>query len=251
MALSSKKQRLDTLLVERGLVESRTQAQALILAGQVVVNEGRVDKPGQMVLINAEIRLKDVQRFVSRGGLKLEKALQTFPVRVSDSVCLDVGVSTGGFSDCLLQHGAKKIYGVDVGQNQLHWKLVKDPRVTLFEKTNFRHMDAALIPEPIDLCVMDVSFISIAKLLPNVVNLLKKNPKGAQIVFLIKPQFEVTPAQVGKGGIVRDQTLQDQVAQNFVKILSEVGFADIAVIDSPVLGADGNREFLIFGNYRS
>ncbi len=187
---------------------------------------------------------------MSRGGLKIEKALQTFPVRVQDAVCLDVGVSTGGFADCLLQHGAKKVYGVDVGQNQLHWKLVKDARLTLFEKTNFRHMDPALIPEPVDLCVMDVSFISIVKLLPNAVNILKKNPKGSQIVFLIKPQFEVTPAQVGKGGIVRDKALQDAVAQNFVKILSEAGFADIAVIDSPVLGADGNREFLIFGNFK-
>lgn len=243
------KVRLDVLLVEKNLVESRAKAQALILAGQVVVNNERIDKPGHTVPADSELRLKDVQPYVSRGGLKLAKSLATFAVQVENSICLDVGASTGGFTDCLLKHGAKKVYAVDVGHSQLHWSLVTDPRVISLEKINFRHMDTALLPEPIDLCVMDVSFISIEKLLPKVVEILTKNPQPSQIVFLIKPQFETSPQNVGKGGIVKDQKIHDEVTAKIQNALQEAHFHNIQIQNSPIQGADGNEEFLVFAEF--
>lgn len=240
------KARLDVLLVEKKLVESRAKAQALILAGQVLVNNERIDKPGHTVAADAELRLKDIQPYVSRGGLKLAKALSAFAVRVENSICLDVGASTGGFTDCLLKHGAKKVYAVDVGHSQLHWSLVTDSRVISLEKINFRHMDLALLPEPIDLCVMDVSFISIEKLLPKVVEILTQNSNPTQIVFLIKPQFETSPANVGKGGIVKDPQIHHDVINKIQTALKKANFHNIQIQNSPIQGADGNEEFLVF-----
>ena len=239
--------RLDVLLVEKNLVESRAKAQALILAGQVLVNNERIDKPGHSVNSDAELRLKDVQPYVSRGGLKLAKALGVFSVQVQNRVCLDVGASTGGFTDCLLKHGAQKVFAVDVGHSQLHWSLVTDPRVISLEKINFRHMDLTLLPEPIDLCVMDVSFISIEKLLPKVVEILAKTQKPSQVVFLIKPQFETAPANVGKGGIVKDPKVHTEVTNRIQAALLKANFHNIQIQNSPIQGADGNEEFLVFG----
>lgn len=241
--------RLDVLLVESKLVESRAKAQALILAGQVLVNEERIDKPGFAVSPDVTLRLKNIQPYVSRGGLKLEKALQTLPVRVENSICLDIGASTGGFTDCLLKNGAEKVYAVDVGHSQLHWSLVTDPRVISIEKTNFRNIDTALLPEPIDLCVMDVSFISIEKLLPKIVEILSLNPNPSQIVFLIKPQFETSPQNVGKGGIVRDANIHQQVVQQIKTALCSAKFDDLQILNSPIQGADGNEEFLVFATF--
>jgi len=247
--IKPKKKRLDVLLFEKALVESRSQAQALILAGKVLVNDERIDKPGHAVADDAIIRLKDIPRYVSRGGLKLEKALQIFPLNIANATALDIGASTGGFTDCLLQHGAKKVYAIDVGVGQLHWKLTTDKRVVVFEKTNFRHMDISHINDPIDVCVMDVSFISIEKLLPVLLAVFKKHHHKVQNVFLIKPQFETSPENVGKGGIVKDVTVREQVVEKIKTALMNHDLQDIQITPSPILGADGNEEFLIFSQY--
>lgn len=243
------KKRLDVLIVENGLVETRTKAQAMILAGQVLVNEERIDKPGQAVATDSTIRIKDQLPFVSRGGLKLAKALDVFPVRVENKICLDVGASTGGFTDCLLKNKAKKVYSLDVGHSQLHWSLITNPAVISLEKINFRHFDISTLTDPIDLCVMDVSFISIEKLLPKVVDILKLNPSNSQIVFLIKPQFEASPELVGKGGIVRDEHVHQKIVSQIIQALNTFGFSHIQTIPSPIQGADGNIEFLVFAEY--
>ena len=305
------KMRLDNLLVEKGLVESRSKASALILAGKVLVNDVAVDKVGTLVKEDASIRLKTSLKYVGRGGLKLEKALQEFEIKVTDKICLDVGASTGGFTDCLLQHGAKKVYAVDVGTNELHWKLEKDPRVVNLNKENFRHFDCQKILDPIDIAVMDVSFISVTLLIPKVLEIFElsekhRDPRGGSVkllfpttpparpeplrrgegpysgatracvrqrtdqpqaeamrrknselartptgdvsqtlVILIKPQFELSPEEVGKGGIVRDEVLRQKAVKKIEAFCLEKGFQNIQTIPSPITGREGNQEFLL------
>ena len=239
-----KRERIDKLLVELGLADSRTKAQALVMAGVVLVNEKRVEKPSQEFLPTDQIRLKgktDEIKYVGRGGLKLEKALQEFHIQPNEYVCLDVGASTGGFTDCLLQHGAKKVVAVDVGTNQLVWKLRNDPRVEARENVNARYLKPEDFDRKFDLVVMDVSFISVTKILPALKDLLAEN---GRIIVLIKPQFEVGKGEVGKGGIVRDEEKHAQVIEKINSFAEETGLGNEGLIDSPILGADGNKEFL-------
>ena len=238
------KMRIDRLLVERGLAASREKSQALIIAGQVLVNGQKQDKAGATVPEDAEIRiLGDQLPYVSRGGLKLESALKEFNVSVSGKTALDVGASTGGFADCLLQQGARKIYAVDVGYGQLAWKLRQDRRVVVIERVNIRHIDPLLLPEPIDIAVIDVSFISLEKVVPTVVQFLKP---ASEIIALIKPQFEVGKELVGKGGIVRDDVARAAAIEKVKENFREAGFTVKGVIPSPITGQDGNVEFLIY-----
>jgi 23S rRNA (cytidine1920-2'-O)/16S rRNA (cytidine1409-2'-O)-methyltransferase len=239
-----KKQRIDKLLVEQGLANSRTKAQALVMAGVVLVNEKRVEKPSETFLPAVKIRIKgksDEIKYVGRGGLKLEKALTEFNIRPNGYVCLDIGSSTGGFTDCLLQNGAKKVYAVDSGTNQLDWQIRTDERVEVRENTNARYLKQADFPEKFDLIVMDVSFISVTKILPALVPLLK--PSG-KIITLIKPQFEVGRGEVGKGGIVKDAEKHERVVSDVNDFAESLGLKVSKVTDSPILGAEGNREFL-------
>lgn len=239
-----KKERIDKLLVEQGLADSRTKAQALIMAGVVIVDEKRVEKPSQEFPAGARVRLKgktNESKYVGRGGLKLEKALRDFQIRVDEYVCLDVGASTGGFTDCLLQNGARKVFAVDVGTNQLVWKLRSDERVEARENVNARYLQPEDFPEKFDLIVMDVSFISVTKILPALPALL--NERG-RIVVLIKPQFEVGRSEVGKGGIVRDEEKHRRVVSEVNSFAETCGLKASGLIDSPILGADGNKEFL-------
>jgi 23S rRNA (cytidine1920-2'-O)/16S rRNA (cytidine1409-2'-O)-methyltransferase len=239
----AEKQRLDKLLVERGLAPSREKAQALIMAGQVVVGDHVTDKAGQQVTCDAEIRIKgEVLPYVGRGGLKLRKALDEFGVDVNGVTALDVGASTGGFTDCLLQAGASRVFAVDVGYGQLAWKLRQDPRVASLEKTNIRY----LLPEHLDavpdMAVIDASFISLSKVLPATARLVRP---GGRIIALIKPQFEVGKGEVGKGGIVRDPLAHEKAIEGVRQVAAELGLSVDGLCDSPILGADGNREFLI------
>ncbi len=237
------KERIDKLLFERGLVESRTQAQALILAGQVLVNEQRVDKPGQTFPTSCEIRIKgETPRYASRGGFKLEAALRQFQVNPTNKICLDIGASTGGFTDCLLQHGATHVWAVDVGHNQLAWKIRNDARVTVIEGLNARHLADEEFGVQFDFVTIDVSFISLKMILPGVKIVLKA---GGDCVALIKPQFEVGKGEVGKGGIVNDPAKHQRVVNEVTNAAMEIGLQPVAVIESPILGAEGNREFLI------
>ena len=239
----AEKQRLDKLMAERGLAPSREKAQALIMAGQVVVGDHAVHKAGQQVAVDAEIRIKgEVLPYVSRGGLKLRKALETFGVDVTGLVAIDVGASTGGFTDCLLQNGAVRVFAVDVGYGQLAWKLQQDSRVVSMEKTNIRNLMPADLAEQPDLAVIDASFISLTKVLPATVRLVKP---GGRIIALIKPQFEVGRGEVGKGGIVRDPAAHEKVVEGIQRSAQEMGLAVAGVCESPITGADGNREFLI------
>jgi 23S rRNA (cytidine1920-2'-O)/16S rRNA (cytidine1409-2'-O)-methyltransferase len=241
--LSPKKQRLDRLLVDRGLAPSRQRARAMVMAGKVLVNNRPVDKAGFSVGRNDGIELKGKDiAYVSRGGLKLEGALQSFELDPAGLVCLDVGASTGGFTDCLLQNGAARVYAVDVGYGQLAWELRQDPRVTVIERTNIRHMQPEAIAEPVDLATIDVSFISLKIVVPAVAGFLKN---GARILALIKPQFEVGKDQVGKGGVVRDADLHARVIQSLTAFFVELGFGSKPVIPSPILGPKGNREFFV------
>lgn len=243
------KQRLDELLVSMNLAETRSKAKALIMTGNVLVNDLPVDKAGALIATGAKVRLRDQQKYVGRGGIKLEAALRDFKIDVVDKTCLDVGASTGGFTDCLLQQGAKKVWAVDVGQNQLHWKLKTDPRVVSLEGQNFRHMDLAILENPIDVVVMDVSFISIKLLIPKIVSLLKRSPGKKLVAFLIKPQFEVGKALVGKGGIVRDEKLRNEVVHDLVAFCKKSGFENLKTMPSPITGADGNVEFLLAASF--
>jgi 23S rRNA (cytidine1920-2'-O)/16S rRNA (cytidine1409-2'-O)-methyltransferase len=236
------RQRLDLILVERGLVDSREKGQALILAGQVLVDGQKVDKPGHAVAPDSRIELAEQPRYVGRGGLKLEAALDHFSIPVAGKVCLDIGSSTGGFTDCLLQHGAARVYAIDVGTGQLDWKLRNDPRVIVHEQLNARYLSGNEVPEPIDLAVCDVSFISITMILPVLPNLLAK---GAGMVILVKPQFELERHQVGKGGIIRDPALHQQACRRVEDAVKQLGF-QTEIIPSPVLGAEGNQEFLLY-----
>jgi 23S rRNA (cytidine1920-2'-O)/16S rRNA (cytidine1409-2'-O)-methyltransferase len=236
--------RLDRLLVERGLVESRERGHALILAGNVLVQGQKQDKAGALVPEDAELRiLGEVLPYVGRGGLKLEGALKGFNLPVEGKTALDVGASTGGFTDCLLQHGAKKVYAVDVGYGQLAWKLRQDPRVITIERVNIRDIASSLVPEPIDIVVIDVSFISIAKVIPSLLKFLKP---GSELIALIKPQFEVGREQVGKGGIVRDEAARSAAVDRVTDLIRKSGFEVKGVMPSPITGQDGNVEFLIY-----
>ncbi len=237
------KERLDNLLVDRGLAPSREKARALIMAGQVVVGDHAADKAGQMVPLEAEIRLKgETNPFVSRGGLKLEKALRDFAIDVTGLVALDVGASTGGFTDCLLQRGAARVFAVDVGYGQLAWKLRDDRRVVNLEKTNIRYLEPATLGAVPDLAVIDASFISLDKVLPAVLRLIKND---GTIIALVKPQFEVGKGEVGKGGVVRDEAKHRRVIETVSAEATTLGLTVRGVTESPITGSKGNREFLM------
>jgi len=239
--------RLDQLLVERSLAPSRQQARALILAGRVLVEGVRQDKPGTRVAPGAEVRLQgEAMPYVSRGGLKLEAAIAAFRLDLRDKVALDVGASTGGFTHCLLSHGARRVYALDVGYGQLHWRLRKDPRVVVMERTHIGRLPPESFPEPVDVVTVDVSFISLEKVLPAVARLLKRGGTG---VFLIKPQFEVGKREVGKGGVVRDPEKHRRVVARLQSVAVSLGFHVRGVIPSPLLGPKGNQEFLMVAEY--
>ena len=248
------KVRLDKLLLERGLTTSRERAQALILAGKVLVNEQKIEKSGAAVDTSAVIRLvgEDL-KYVSRGGLKLEKALDHWQVDVNGKICLDVGTSTGGFTDCLLQRGAARVIAVDTGHGQIHFGLRQDARVRLLEKTNARYLTREQIGEPVDVVVMDVSFISATLVLPAVVAAAfpesSSRRKGRQIIILVKPQFEAGRTQVGKGGIVRDPVVQTAAVDKVRQALLAQGCSRTDTVESPILGGEGNREFLLYGEF--
>ncbi|SNB46096.1 TlyA family RNA methyltransferase [Geobacter sp. DSM 9736] len=238
------KQRLDKVLVDRGLVQSRERARALIMAGLVVVNDHRAEKAGAAVAPDADIRIKgEILPYVSRGGLKLEKALNDFRLDVTGRTVIDVGASTGGFTDCLLQRGAGKVYAVDVGYGQLAWKLRQDQRVVNLEKTNIRYLTPDRLHELPDMAVVDASFISLNKILPALLPLI--GGEGC-IVALIKPQFEVGRGEVGKGGVVRDSAQHRRVIEEVRELAVELGLEVKGVVESPILGPKGNREFLIW-----
>lgn len=247
------KTRLDKLLVERGLTPSRERAQALILAGKVLVNEQKIEKAGVSVDTACELRLLgDDLRYVSRGGLKLDHALQHWQIDLTGKVCLDVGASTGGFSDCMLQHGARRVIAVDTGYGQIDFRLRHDPRVRLLEKTNARYLTRDQVGEPVAFIAMDVSFISATLVLPAVIGAVFADPPQGgtrQIVVLVKPQFEVGRDLVGKGGIVRDESAQRSAVLKVDAAVRQLGGARIASIDSPILGAEGNREFLLYAEF--
>ena len=240
------KTRLDVALVERGLAETRAAAQRLIMAGMVFSNEKRLDKAGQGVAEDAALEVRGQPHpYVSRGGLKLEKGLDHFAIPVEGRIALDVGASTGGFTDLLLQRGAAKVYAIDVGTNQLAWKLRSDPRVISMEKTNIREVSRREVPEPVDMIVFDASFIGLRTALPAALALAAP---GAHLVALIKPQFEVGKGRVGKGGIVRDPSLHEEVCKTIEEWLAaQPGWSVLGVTESPIEGAEGNKEFLIAG----
>jgi 23S rRNA (cytidine1920-2'-O)/16S rRNA (cytidine1409-2'-O)-methyltransferase len=243
-----KKERIDKLLAEKGFADSRAKAQAMVMAGVVLVDERRIEKPSEMVGTDAIIRIKGESaesRFVGRGGLKLEAALKYFNIVPAGYRCLDVGSSTGGFTDCLLQYNAASVVALDVGTNQLAWKLRNHPRVDVRENTNARNITPADFDGPFELIVVDVSFISVTKFLSNLRELLAP---GGQLLILIKPQFEVGKGEVGKGGIVREPEKHNAVIEKINGAAENVGLKVAGVIDSPILGAEGNKEFL--GCYR-
>jgi 23S rRNA (cytidine1920-2'-O)/16S rRNA (cytidine1409-2'-O)-methyltransferase len=237
------KERIDKLMFERGLVDSRTRAQALIIAGQVLVREQRVDKPGHMIDQDAEIRIKgETLRYAGRGGLKLEAALREFNIDPGGKNCIDIGASTGGFTDCLLKHGAERVWAVDVGHNQLVWRLRQDPRVVVLEGLNARNLNPGLFPVSFELASIDVSFISLTKILPALRPCLSD---AADCIALIKPQFEVGKGEVGRGGIVTDPAKHRSVLIEIKDAALGIGFDPVGLIESPIRGAEGNREFLI------
>ncbi len=239
-----KKVRLDQLVFERGFTESRERAKTTIMSGLVFVNGQRADKPGTPVAPDAQIEVRGVALpFVSRGGFKLDKALKVFPVDPEGLTCIDCGASTGGFTDVLLQHGAKKVYAVDVGYGQLAWKLRNDERVVNLERTNLRYIDETLIPEKLDLAVMDVSFISIRLVLPAVKALLKD---GAELVCLIKPQFEAGRDEVGKKGVVRDAAVHKEVIETILAFAPQIGLTVLGLDFSPIKGPEGNIEYICY-----
>jgi 23S rRNA (cytidine1920-2'-O)/16S rRNA (cytidine1409-2'-O)-methyltransferase len=246
--------RLDKLLLERGLAATRERAQALILAGKVLVNGQKIQKAGTGVDASADLRLlgEDL-KYVSRGGLKLEKALEHWQIDVNGKVCLDVGASTGGFTDCLLQHGAARVIAVDTGHGQMDFRLRQDERVRLLEKINARYLTREQVGEVVDLIAIDVSFISATMVLPAVIGAAfpqsASERRGRQVIVLVKPQFEVGREQVGKGGIVRDQAAQTAAVEKVRQAVRALNCTQGDVIDSPILGAEGNREFLLLARY--
>lgn len=239
------KERLDVLLVKQGLAESREKAKAVIMSGNVFVSGQREDKAGAMFdETKVQIEVKGASlKYVSRGGLKLEKAMETFPITLDDTVCMDIGASTGGFTDCMLQNGAKKVYSVDVGHGQLAWKLRNDDRVVCMEKTNFRYMVPADIADRLDFASVDVSFISLTKILIPARNLLKDD---GQMVCLIKPQFEAGKDKVGKKGVVREESVHREVIAKILDFAQLVGFDVLGLTYSPIKGPEGNIEYLVY-----
>jgi 23S rRNA (cytidine1920-2'-O)/16S rRNA (cytidine1409-2'-O)-methyltransferase len=239
------KRRADQLLVERGLAESRTKAQALILAGLVSCGERRVDKPGEQLAVSVALELKGRDHpWVSRGGVKLASALDHFRIAVEGHVALDIGASTGGFTEVLLSRGARRVYAVDVGHGQLAWNLRQDPRVVVRERLNARHLTRADIPEPVDIITCDASFIGLSTVLPAPFDLVAAK---AQLVALVKPQFEAGRAQVGKGGVVRDPEIHREVCERAASwVTTQAGWSVIGIVESPILGPEGNREFLLY-----
>lgn len=238
------KERLDHMLVARGLVRSRDQASRLIMAGKVLVDGHRVDKQAARISTEAAVEIVEpLYRFVSRAGEKLAAALQAFDVDCSGLTVLDVGASTGGFTDCVLQHGARRVYAVDVGFGQLDWCLRRDPRVEVLERRNIRHLDAACIPEPVGLAVIDVSFISLTIVVPCVMDFL--DSRAAWIIALVKPQFEVGKGLVGRGGIVCQESQRQAVVEKMQACAAHLGLQPIGILDSPIPGQKGNREILM------
>ncbi|MBV8205975.1 MAG: TlyA family RNA methyltransferase [Acidobacteria bacterium] len=251
------KVRLDKLLCDSGLAPSRERAQALVIAGLVLVDGQKVDKPGAAVEAGSALRLLGAGlRYVSRGGLKLEAALAHFQIDVAGLTCLDVGSSTGGFTDCLLQHGAARVLAIDTGYGQFDLRLRQDPRVRLLERTNARYLTAAQLSEPVQFLTMDVSFISATLVLPAVVESIRNaasrgTPVGFDAVILVKPQFEAGREHVGRGGIVRDPVIQRQAVDRVAGSVCALGFREPSAIESPIRGAEGNREFLLYAQMRS
>lgn len=240
MKTMARKSRLDTLLVSRGLFPSREQAQRAIMAGEIKVGTRVAAKPSELIAPDQAIDVQAKPRYVGRGGLKLEGALDSFHIEVGGKVALDIGASTGGFTDCLLQRGAKRVYAVDVGHDQLAWKIRTDPRVTVFEKLNARTLTGAHIPELVDLCVIDVSFISLTLILPNAFDLI--TPDGV-ILALIKPQFELERADVGRGGLVRDPVLHEKARAKVMDFVQRLGHVVEEIVPSAIQGTEGNQEF--------
>ena len=238
------KERIDVLLVEKGFFESREKAKASIMAGIVYVDEQKIDKAGEEVSIDAKIEVRgNVCPYVSRGGLKLEKAINSFGVNLKDKVCMDIGASTGGFTDCMLQNGAKKVFSVDVGYGQFAWKLRQDERVVCMERTNIRYVTEEQIGEKLDFASIDVSFISLTKVLPVAFSLLKDD---GEVVALIKPQFEAGREQVGKKGVVRDSKVHKEVIEKVIAFSRNIGFGVKNLSFSPIKGPEGNIEFLLY-----
>lgn len=237
------KQRLDNIIVERGFFSSRSQAAAAIMAGEVKVNGQPAGKAGDLIPETAAIELREPQRFVSRGGLKLQKAFESFPIDVSGRVALDAGASTGGFTDCLLQHGARKVIAVDVGYGQLDWQLRNDPRVEVLERTNARRLEPSMLSEAPDFATFDLSFISLTKVMPAVVKCLQPR---FEAVALVKPQFEAGRGQVGKGGVVRDETTRREVLNGMRDFVTSQGWQTRGIVESPVRGPKGNAEYLLY-----
>jgi len=254
MKETAPKVRLDKLLLERQLAPSRERAQALVLAGKVLVNDQKIDKSGALVDASSEIRLLgDDLKYVSRGGLKLERALQHWNIHVDGRICADVGASTGGFTDCLLQHNAARVIAIDTGHGQIAFQLRQDPRVRLLEKTNARYLTRETLGEAVDLITMDVSFISATLVLPAVISAAFPEDEsfraGRELIVLVKPQFEVGRDLVGKGGIVRDAGAQQQAVEKVRAAVEALGSSSTDVIESPILGAEGNREFLLYAKF--
>ena len=244
MKEKKKKQRLDVLLVKRGLAESREKAKAIIMTGNVIVEEQREDKAGSTFAEDVQIRIKGTpMKYVSRGGYKLEKAMELWHVPLQDKLCMDVGSSTGGFTDCMLQNGAVKVYAIDVGTNQLAWKLRQDERVVSMEKTNIRYVTPEDIADPIDFSSIDVAFISLTKVLIPVWNLLKN---GGRVVCLVKPQFEAGREKVGKKGVVRDKKVHEEVVCHIMTYALSMGFEILGLSYSPIKGPEGNIEYLLY-----
>ncbi len=240
-----KKERIVKLLIENNFADSEAKARALIMSGVVLVNEVRVEKPSENFFHDVKIRIKgnsEENKYVGRGGLKLKKALKDFHIQPNEYVCLDVGSSTGGFTDCLLQNGAKRVVAIDAGTNQIDWKLRNDSRVKVRENTNARYLKPEDFEEKFDLIVMDVSFISVTKIFPVLLPLLKENGK---IITLVKPQFEVAKGEVEKGGIIREKEKHEEVVAKVNQFAERIGLRILNVIDSPILGAEGNKEFLV------
>jgi 23S rRNA (cytidine1920-2'-O)/16S rRNA (cytidine1409-2'-O)-methyltransferase len=244
----SKKLRLDQLLVAKGLFASREQAQRAVMAGEIKIGTRTAAKPSQLLKADAEIALKPMRKYVGRGGLKLENALDRFRIDVHGKVALDIGASTGGFTDCLLQRGAAKVYAVDVGHGQLDWKLRNNPRVIVLEKLNARFLSGEHIPELVDVCVIDVSFISLTLILPNAFDLMTS---AGVILALIKPQFELQRPDVGRGGIVRDPDLHRKAQDKIVAFVTHLGYVVSGIVPSAIKGADGNQEFFACMRKRS
>ena len=244
----SKKARLDVVLVEQGLFESREQAKRAVMAGEVRLGDQVLTKSSVLVAPDAELSVATPPKYVGRGGLKLEGALEHFVIDAAGALALDIGASTGGFTDCLLQRGAAKVYAIDVGHGQLAWKIRNDPRVVVREHLNARHLTRDDIPEPIDLCVVDVSFISLTLILPNAFDLL--SPTGV-ILALIKPQFELQREDVGRGGIISDPALHEKAQRKVADFVEAQGHTVVGLVASPITGTDGNQEFFLCARKRS